>query len=165
VRLTLPFTEARELALQGGALPPIVRSASCVGATIRAEIDLRAVPGAPLAVRALAAVAPIVRVDATFRAFEQGRVTFELTIWAAAVPVHRLLNQLTGVLNGALRGRGLPDGLVVVHQGLRGEPVAVVDLQAAVALRADGVTLTDFALADGAVELEASIAGFALREL
>ena len=165
MHLTLPFAEALELALQGAPLPALVRELTCTGATIRADIDLRAVVSPPLALRAVAAVAPTVRVDATFRSFDAGTATFELTIRAGSVPVQRLLNQLTGVLNSALRGQHLPDGLVSIRQGSGGEPLAAVELRRAVALRADGVTLTRFAVDDGAVELAATVHGFALHPL
>ncbi|QTE28789.1 hypothetical protein [Pengzhenrongella sicca] len=163
MHLTLPFPEAVELALQGAALPPLVRSVACTGATIRADIDLRAVPSPPFALRAVAAVAPIVHVEATFRSFAAGAATFDLAVRAGSVPVQRVLNQLTGLLNSALRAQHVPDGLVTVRQGAAGELLAVLDLQAGVALRTRGVTLTHCALTEGVFEVAATVRDFTLR--
>lgn len=163
MRLTLPFTEILELALRGAPLPRGVRDLTCTGATVRADLDLRAVPALPRAVRTLAAVTPIIRVDAAFRTFDSGLATFDLAVRAASVPVQRLLSHLTGLLDAELRSAHLAD-LVVVEQGPHGAPHVVVDLQAAVALRADGVALTGFTIADGAVRVEAVVRGFALRD-
>lgn len=163
MHLNLPFPEAIQLALLGAPLPALVSHLTCADATIRADLALRAVPEPPFALRALAVVAPIVRVDAKFRAFDAGRATFDLAIRAGSVPVHRLLNQLTGLLNTALGEAHVPAGLVSVTHGPHGEPVAVLDLQSAVAVRADGVTLTGFAIHDGAIQVGAAVRGFALR--
>ncbi|WP_407344287.1 hypothetical protein [Pengzhenrongella phosphoraccumulans] len=163
MRLSMSFPEALELALSGVTLPSVVREVSCNDATVKADVDLRAVSSPPFALRALAAVAPTVHVEATFRSFAAGRATFDLGVRAGSVPVHRLLNQLTGLLNSGLRAANLPTGLVVVEQGPRGDPQAVVDLQSAVALRADGVQLTAFAIAAGQIDLTASISSPAVR--
>lgn len=164
MHLTLPFPEALELALQGAPLPRPIGDLTCVGATVRADIDLRRVPSPPFALRALAAVAPTVHVQATCRSFDAGKATFELAVRAASIPVQRLLNLLTPLVNTGLRSQHLPEGLVVVRPGPDGEPLAVLDLQAAVAIRTDGVTVTGFAIDDGAVEIAASVRGFVLRD-
>lgn len=164
MHLSLPFPEALELALQGAPLPPVVRELTCSGPAIRADVDVRAVPNPPFALRAVAAVAPIVRVHLTFRAFDAGAATFDLTVRAGSVPVERLLNQLTGLLNTALRSQHLPEGLVAIRRGPGGEPLVVLELQSAIAVRADGVTLTRFAIADGGIELAATVHGFRLRD-
>ena len=96
-------------------------------------------------------MAPTVHVEATFQSFDTGVATTDLAVWVASVPVQRLLKHLTGLLNAGLRSAHLPDDLVVIEQGPRDAPLAVIDLQAAVEIRADGVTLTDFAIADAAV--------------
>ncbi|RYV52018.1 hypothetical protein [Pengzhenrongella frigida] len=163
MRLSLTFPEALEFALLGGALPPVLREVTATGSTVRADVDLRAVPAPPFALRALATIAPTVRVDATFRSFAGGRATFDLVIKAGAVPVQKLLNQLTPLLNSGLRAAHLPAGLVVVEQGPHGEPQAVLDLQSAVALRATGVTITAFEIADASVDLTATVHQLALR--
>jgi hypothetical protein len=163
VRLMLPFPEALELALRGAPLPALISELVCSGATVRADLDLRAVPSPPFALRAVAMVAPIVRVHATFRSFDAGKATFDLRVRAASVPLQRLLNQLTGLLNSGLRSQHLPPGLVTVAQGPDGDPIVVVDLQAGVDANAAGVTVTRFAIDDGAVEVAATVHGFALR--
>lgn len=163
MRLSLTFPEALELARQGGPLPALVRDLTCTGSTVRADVDLRAVPSPPLALRALAAVAPTVHVDATFRSFAAGRATFDLTVHAGAVPVQRLLNQLTRLLNAGLLAAHLPAGLVAVERGAHGEPQVVLDLQSAIALRATGVTVTDVMLANAQIDLTATLRHLTLR--
>ena len=157
MRLSMSFPEALDLAVVGGPLPSFVREVTCTDATVRADVDLRAVPSPPFALRALAAIAPTVQVAATFRSFAAGRATFDLGIRAGSVPVQRLVNQLTGLLNSGLRAANLPARLVVVEQGPHGDPQAVVDLQSAIALRADGVTVTAFAIADATINLTATL--------
>ena len=164
MRLAMPFTEILALALRGAPLPPLVGLLTCDGATVRVDLDLHAIPAPSLAVRALAAVAPIVHVAATFQTFDAGVAEFDLAVRAGAVPVQRLLKHLTGLLNAGLRGAHLPEGLVVIEQGSHGAPLAVVDLQAAIATQADGVALTGFAIADGGVEAVAVVRGFALHQ-
>lgn len=164
MRLAMPFTEILDLALQGAPLPPPVGLLACEGTTVRVDLDLHAIPAPPLTIRALAALAPIVHVEATFRAFDTGVAEFDLAVRAGAVPVQRLLKHLTGLLNAGLRSAHLPEGLVVIERGSHGAPLAVVDLQAAIATQADGVALTGFAIADGAVEVVAVVHGFALHQ-
>lgn len=164
MRLAMPFTEILDLALQGAPIPPPVGLLTCEGATVRVDLDLHAIPAPSLAIRALAALAPIVHLEATFRTFDAGVGEFDLAVRTGAVPVQRLLKHLTGLLNAGLRGAHLPEGLVVIEQGSHGAPLAVVDLQAAIATQADGVALTGFAIADGAVEVVAVVHGFALHQ-
>jgi len=163
VRLSLPFPEALELVLAGEPLPALLPRLTCSGATVHADVDLRAIPSPPFALRAVALAAPTVGVDATFRSFDAGRVTFDLVVRAGSVPVQRLLNQLTPLVNSVLRAAELPAGLVVVEQGPHGEPQAVLDVQAAVALRADGVTVTELSIADATVHVSAALRHVAAR--
>ncbi|MGV8965939.1 MAG: hypothetical protein ACOH2F_06630 [Cellulomonas sp.] len=157
MRLSMSFSEALDLALSGGSLPSVVRAVTCHDATIWADVDLRAVPSPPLALRALASIAPTVQVDATFRSFDAGRATFDLGIRAGSVPVQRLVNQLTGILNSGLAAARLPAGLVVVERGPHGDPQATVDLQSAISLRAQGITLTTFTIAEATITLTAAL--------
>ncbi|NMR19918.1 hypothetical protein [Cellulomonas fimi] len=163
MHLTLPFPEALELALQGAPPPPPVRGVSCTGARVRVDVDLRDVPAAPFAVRAIAAITPVVTVDATFAGFREGRATFELAVHAGSLPVHRLINHLTGLINSTLRARDIPPGLLLVQSGPDGDPVAVVDLQAAADLRVQGVTVAGFVLHDATIEVEAAVRDVRLR--
>ena len=163
MRLDMPFTEVLDLALQGAPLPSLVGLLTCQGATVRVDLDLRKIAAPSFAVRALAAVTPVIHVAATFRTFDAGVAEFDLTVRAGAIPVQRLLKHLSGLLNAGLRAAHLPAGLVVIEQGPHAAPLAVVDLQAAIATLADGVALTGFAIADGAVEAVAVVRGFAIR--
>lgn len=163
MRLTMSFTEILDLALQGAPLPSVVGLLACEGATVRVDLDLHGIAAPSIAVRALAAMTPVVHVAATFQTFDAGVAEFDLTVRAGAMPVQRLLKHLTGLLNAGLRGAHLPAGLVVLEQGSRGLPLAVVDLQAAIATQADGVALTGFTIADGAVEVVGVVRGFAIR--
>ena len=163
MHVTVPFPEALELVLQGAQLPPIIASATCSGSTLRVELDLRTVPSPPFALRAITALAPIVRVLATFRSFEAGTVTFDLVVRAGSIPVQRLLNQFTGLLSAQLRKHGLPEQLATVKQGVDGGLQAVVDLQAAAALRTRGLTVTRFAIDEGAIVAAATVQGFVVH--
>ena len=163
MHLTVPFPEALELALQGGTLPPIVASASCSGSTVRVDLDLRSIPSPSFALRAITALAPIVRVLATFRSFEAGTATFDLVVRAGSIPVQRLLNQFTGLIAAQLRSHGLPERLASVTQGVDGGLIAVVDLQAAAALRTRGLTVTRFTIDEGAIGVAATIHGFSVQ--
>ena len=163
MHVTVPFPEALELVLRGAELPPIIASATCSGATLRVDLDLRTIPSPPFALRAITALAPIVRVHATFRSFDAGTATFDLVVRAGSIPVQRLLNQFTGLLAAQLRKHGLPEQLATVKQGVDGELLAVVDLQAAVALRTRGLRVTRFALDEGAVVAAATVQGFSVQ--
>ena len=146
--ITLPLSEALALATAKQPLPAVVRSVTADGASLLLDIDLRVIADAPLALRVAATAIGTVAVTATFTGYSLGSATFEITAHARALPAHKLLNHLTGPIASALRGRGLPEGLVEVRKGDGGDPVVAVHLQDAVAAKATGVTLTAFEVRD-----------------
>lgn len=148
MEITLPMSEALALAAAKEPLPAVVRSVTADGDSLLVDIDLRVVPDAPLPLRVAAAALGTVAVTAKFTGYSLGTATFEITAHARALPAHKLLNHLTGPMASALRGRGLPEGLVEVRKG-DGEPVMAVHLQDAVAAKATGVTVTGFDVREG----------------
>ena len=150
MEITLPLNEALALATAKEPLPAVVRSVTADGASLQLDIDLRVIPDAPLALRVAAAAVGTVAVTATFTGYALGTATFEITAHARALPAHKLLNHLTGPIAAALRGRGLPEGLVEVRKG-DGEPVMAIHLQDAVVAKATGVTLTAFEVREATV--------------
>ena len=162
MHLTLPFTEALDVALRGRPLPAVLREVGCTGSTVHASVDLRALAAAavpstaprPLAMAARAV--PVVRLGGTLVGFAVGKVRLDLTVQAGPVPVHRLLGMLTGVANSALRARGLPTGLLDVEKGPAGEPRLVVDVQRVLDKRVPGLVLAGVALVDGVLQVDAA---------
>jgi hypothetical protein len=162
VHLTLPFTEALDVALHGRALPSVLREVGCTGSTVHASVDLRALAAAavpataPKALAMAARAVPVVRLGGTLVGFSLGKVTLDLTVQAGPVPVHRLLGMLTGLANTALRSRGLPAGLLDVERGPGGEPRLIVDVQRVLDKRVPGLVLTGVALVDGVLQIDAA---------
>ena len=162
MHLTLPFTEALDVALRGRTLPAVLREVGCTGSTVHASVDLRALAAgvvpttAPKALAMAARAVPVVRLGATLVGFAGGKVTADLTVQAGPVPVHRLLGLLTGLANSALRARGLPLGVLDLERGPGGEPRLVVDAQRILDKRVPSLVLTNVALTDGVLQLDAT---------
>jgi hypothetical protein len=162
VHLTLPFTEALDVALRGRAMPAMLRDIGCTGSTVHASVDLRALAAAavpstapkPLAMAARAV--PVVRLGGTLAGFSFGKVHLDVTVHAGPLPVHHLLGLLTGVANSALRARGLPSGLLDVEKGPGGEPRLVVDIQRVLEKRVPGLVITNITLVDGVLQIDAA---------
>lgn len=162
MQITLPVTEALALATAREPLPPVVRSVTAAGSALHLEIDLREIPDAPTALRLAAAAVGTVAVTATFAGYDAGVATFEVTAQARALPAHKLLNHLTGPINAALRGRGLPDGLVEIRKGT-GEPVLALHVQDAVAATAGGVSVVALDLREATAHVSVVVGQVTLR--
>jgi hypothetical protein len=156
MKLALPFSEALSLATSEGPLPAVIRSLSCQGEKIHAEIDLNAIPNPSTAMRIAAAVAGTVSVTARFAGYSGGIATFAITAHALGLPVHKLLPFLLDPVNNAIRERGLPEGLIEVQRG-EDDPLVLIDVQTAVETKASGVTITDLQLVDAVIHAEATI--------
>jgi hypothetical protein len=166
MQIVISVTEALSLALARGPLPPVVRSVVADGSTVHAEIDLRAVPDPPTALRLAASALGTVSVALRYTGFDGAVATFEVSAQARALPAHKLLNYLVGPINGALAARGLPEGLVAIRKGTgasTGEPVLAVGVRDAVAAQVEGVTLTALDVRDGAVHVTAEIGQVKVR--
>ncbi|MEP7763400.1 hypothetical protein [Sanguibacter sp. 25GB23B1] len=162
MQLVISVAEALSLALARGPLPNVVRSVVAEGSTVHAEIDLRAVPDPPTALRLAASALGTVSVALRYTGFDGSVATFEVSAQARALPAHKLLNYLVGPVNRALASRGLPDGLVEIRRGT-GEPVLAIGVRDAVAAEVEGVTLTALDVRDGAVHVTADIGAVRLR--
>ena len=162
MQIVLPVSEAVALAVATEPLPPVIRSVTAEGASLLLDIDLRVIQDAPFPLRVAAAAIGTVAVTATFSGYDLGVATFEVTAQARTLPAHKLLNHLTGPMASALRRRGLPEGLVEIRKG-ESEPVLAVRLQDAVAAKATGVTLTDFALRDATAHVTLAVGQVTLR--
>ena len=162
MHLTLPFTEALDVALRGRPLPSVLKEVGSTGSTVHASVDLRALAAAavpstaPKPLAMIARAVPLVRLGGTLAGFSVGKVRLDLTVQAGPVPVHRVLGLLTGLANSALRARGLPTGLLDVEKGPGGEPRLVVDVQRVLDKRVPGLVLTGVALVDGVLQVDAS---------
>ena len=157
MRLVLPFSEALALATAEKPLPPVIRSLDCQGETITAEIDLEAIPSRSIALRLAAAAAGTVTVTARLTGFAAGVATFVLTAHARTLPAHKLVPFLLDPVNTAIRDRGLPEGLLVLHRGDDAGPLVLIDLQKAIETKASGLTLTDLQLTDAVIHADATI--------
>lgn len=162
MRLALPFSEALSLATAEKPLPPVIRSIDCVGETLRAEVDLEALPTRSLAVQLAAIAAGTVTVTARFAGYADGTATFVVTAHARSLPVHKLLPYVVDPINRATRARGLPEGLLRIERGDAG-PLLLVGVQEALETRSSGVTLTHLELRDAVVHAEATIGTVRLR--
>lgn len=162
MQIVVSVAEALSLALARGPLPPVVRSVVADGSTVHAEIDLRAVPDPPTALRFAASALGTVSVALRFTGFDGAVATFEVSAQARALPAHKLLNYLVGPVNAALAARGLPEGLVAIRKGT-GEPVLAIGVRDAVAAQVEGVTLTALDVRDGAVHVTAEIGQVRVR--
>ena len=162
MQIVVSVAEALSLALARGPLPAVVRSVVADGSTVRAEIDLRAVPDPPTALRLAASALGTVNVSLLYRGFDGAVATFEVSAHARALPAHKLLNYVVGPINSALAARGLPEGLVEIRKGA-GEPILAIGVRDAVAAQVEGVTLTALDVRDGAVHATAEIGRVRLR--
>ena len=159
--ITLPLSEAFALAAAKEPFPAVVRSVTADGTAVHLEIDLRVIPDPPLALRVAAAAIGTVSVSATFTGYSLGTATFEIAAHARSLPAHKLLNHLTGQIDSALRRRGLPEGLVVVHKG-EDEPVVAIHLQDAVAAKSTGISLTAFDIREATAYVHLAVGEVAL---
>jgi hypothetical protein len=162
MKLALPYLEALSLATSESSLPPVIRSLSCQGDKLHAEIDLNAIPNRSTAMRIAAAVAGTVSVTARFDGYSEGVATFAITAHALGLPVHKLLPFLLDPVNSAIRERGLPEGLIEVQRG-EDDPLVLIDVQTAVETKASGVTVTDLQLVDAVIHVEAAIGTFRMH--
>lgn len=160
LRLTGP--ELLFLAAKGRALPPIVSGITWEDASIRADVDLRQVPGESRTMRLAANVASIIHLELTFAGFDPDTqvISFTLAAKARGIPGQRLLSLLTGPVNSAidnaLRSRGLPQGLITVHAALA-TPLVEIAAGQALAHFAQGTPfaasrLSSIRLASGGLE-------------
>ena len=156
MKLALPFPEALSLATAEKPLPAVIRSVDCVGETLHAEIDLRALPTRSTVLRLAAAAAGTVTVTARFVGYTEGVAKFLVTAHARNLPAHKLLPYLLDPVENAMRERGLPEGLLQIHPGAAG-PLVLIDAQKAIRTRASGVTVTSLQLRDAVIHAEATI--------
>ena len=156
MKLALPFAEALSLATAEKPLPAVLRSVDCRGETLHAEVDLNALPTRSIAMSLAAAAAGAVTVTARLVGYADGVATFAVTAHAWNLPAHKLLPYLLDPANKAIRGSGLPEGLLRIERGDAG-PLVLVDVQKAVETKASGVTVTDLRLVDAVLHVEATI--------
>jgi hypothetical protein len=161
VQLTVPAVEALALATAREPLPPFLRSLEVAGSTVLVEVDLAALPDAPPALRWVAVATGVVTVAARFTGYEHGVATFAVTSRARAMPLHVLLNALTGTVTSVLREKGL-DQVLEVRRG-EGEPVVAVAVQRAVDQRAEGIVVSALDLRDATVHATVEVGVVRLR--
>lgn len=158
MQLAIPFTEALALATAREPLPPLVRSVRTQGSVVHAEIDLREVPNVPWPVQMLGTVP----VTARLVSFGDGVATVAVTAHVRALPVHKLLPYVIGLIDAALRRQGLPPGLVEVRRD-EGGPVLAIRVQDAVNTQVDGITVTGLGLRDDVIYAAATVGTVRLR--
>jgi hypothetical protein len=163
MKLALPFPEALSLATAEKPLPPVLRSLTCVGDTIHAEVDPEALSIRSFAVRLATAAAGMVTVTARFGGYADGVVTFAVTAHARTLPVHKLLPFVLDPINKAVHDSGLPDGMVEIRHGEEGALV-LIDVQKAVETKASGVTMQNLQLLDGVIHADALIGAVTLLD-
>jgi hypothetical protein len=162
VKIVLPIAEALSLVTSMYRLPAMVSDVHGESSTMHATIDPRHLADASGAMRLAAQAAGSVAVAARFAGYADGVATFTIAAQARGLPAHRLVNLVSGRVNGALRRRGLPEGLVEVRKG-EGEPILALHLQRAIDAKIEGVTLTGFEFADGTALVEATVGEARLR--
>jgi hypothetical protein len=162
MKLALPFDEALALATIEKPLPPVLRALTCQGETVRAEIDLEALPTRSIALQLAALAAGTVTLTATFAGYADGVASFAISAHARTLPVHKLLPYLIDPLENALRERGLPEGLLRIARGDTA-PLVLVDVQRAIETKTTGMTVTAFRLADAVLSVDATIGAIVLR--
>jgi hypothetical protein len=140
----------------------MVRDLRCEGSTIHAEIDLREIPDPSTRLRLAAAAVGVVAVTVRFADYSAGVATLVVTAHARALPAHKLVPYLVGPINAALRDRGLPAGLVEVQRG-ETEPWIVIAVQRGLSAKVEGVTVTDLALRDAVIHVEATVGALRVR--
>lgn len=156
MKITLPIAEALSLVRSMYRLPAMVGDVHGDGSTVHATIDPRNMPDASGTLRLAAQAAGPVAVAARFVAYDDGVATFAIAAQARGLPAHKLVNLISGRVNGALQRRGLPEGLVEVRKG-DGGPILALHLQRAIDAKLEGVTLTGVELADGAALVEVTV--------
>ena len=157
--VTAPLDELLHLALQGEGLPPFVTSAELVGSLLRAEVDVRDLPGLAGAARLAARAVGTVHLDVALAGYRDGVAHLAVEAHARSVPAHRLAALFTGPLDAALArtltDRGLPPGLTTVGEsgGVLTVAVRVQDALDAAPLPPflRGAVVDDLTLADSQV--------------
>lgn len=157
--VTAPLDELLHLALQGEGLPPFVTSAELVGSLLRAEVDVRDLPGLAGAARLAARAVGTVHLDVALAGYRDGVAHLAVEAHARSVPAHRLAALFTGpldaVLARTLADRGLPPGLTTVDEsgGVLTVAVRVQDALDAAPLPPflRGAVVDDLTLADSQV--------------
>ena len=157
--VTAPLDELLQLALQGEGLPPFVTSAELVGSLLRAEVDVRDLPGLAGAARLAARAVGTVHLDVALAGYRDGVAHLAVEAHARSVPAHRLAALFTGpldaVLARTLADRGLPPGLTTVDEsgGVLTVAVRVQDALDAAPLPPflRGAVVDDLTLADSQV--------------
>ena len=157
--VTAPLDELLHLALQGEGLPPFVTSAELVGSLLRAEVDVRDLPGLAGAARLAARAVGTVHLDVALAGYRDGVAHLAVEAHARSVPAHRLAALFTGPLDAAvartLTDRGLPPGLTTVGEsgGVLTVAVRVQDALDAAPLPPflRGAVVDDLTLADSQV--------------
>ena len=157
--VTAPLDELLHLALQGEGLPPFVTSAELVGSLLRAEVDVRDLPGLTGAARLAARAVGTVHLDVALAGYRDGVAHLAVEAHARSVPAHRLAALFTGPLDAAvartLTDRGLPPGLTTVGEsgGVLTVAVRVQDALDAAPLPPflRGAVVDDLTLADSQV--------------
>lgn len=154
--IELPFAEALAFARSQGPLPDLLRSISCEGSTISAEIDLRMVESSSLGARLALAAAGTVLVTVRPAGFADGVAKLAVTAHARGLPAHRLLPYLAGPIDDSVVAAGLPSGVVGLEDG-DGGPLVRIDVQRALDTRVEGVTVTGFDVTDASIRVTADI--------
>ena len=95
-------------------------SAELVGSLLRAEVDVRDLPGLTGAARLAARAVGTVHLDVALAGYRDGVAHLAVEAHARSVPAHRLAALFTGPLDAAvartLTDRGLPPGLTTVGE-------------------------------------------------
>ncbi len=152
IRLT-PAEAVALAAMGGAALPPVITSVTAEGDTIRVSADLRRLGDLPGALKLAARLAPVVRADVRVLRFEAPTATLGVEVNASGLPASRLLGVLTGPLQAALRGKGLPPDAVTIGP----DGVITADVEALLSPALPGLDVTRLAIEGGEVVVVASV--------
>jgi len=154
MRIDVTPQEVLGLARAGGAdVPPVITSVTGDGDSVRVSADLRRLDELPGPLRLAVRLAPIVRAQIRVVGFADGRATLAVEANAGGLPAHRLLGLLAEPIERALTAQGVPPGAVDV----RGDASVVVDIDALLAAKLPGLTVTGLRMEDGHVHVEASV--------
>lgn len=156
MQLTITVEEVIALATATSPMPPIVQRISAGGDTIHAELDPLEVITGSIA-RLLAAAAGPISVDARFAGFSHGVATFDVTAMARGLPAHKLLPLLIDRVTAAIADNPSAAGIVEVRT-TEGNPLVLIDAQAALAARSIGLTITSLDLRDATIFADAAVA-------
>ncbi|QAY62051.1 hypothetical protein ET495_00700 [Xylanimonas allomyrinae] len=152
--LQLTPAEALGLASMSGAgLPSFVTSVSADADTVRVTADLRRLGELPGPLKLAARLTPVVRADVRVLGFADGRATLEVEAHAGGLPVGKLLGLLAGPLSARIAAQGLPDDAIAI----RPDASVVVDVEALLAARLPGLTVTDVRVEGGEVVVRAAV--------